>query len=268
MVPIPSAATVPAAVVEVVANRAAAVGQGTGRVGPHGAATEGITAYARIGDPLEVGPREFSGTACKAAGAEISGRTAIEWATAVEPTASVESASAAKVAIATESAIAIDATITTEVTGAAAKIAAATDVTSAEVPATKVTATAAEVATTTAAKVTATAAKSPAPHRPATTATATKTTTAMSATAAVRPRHRRGRHLARDHGRHDHNSEPSLKLHWLMHRLFSETGWGRHLSIHKSARSAHLLESQWRGVGQVHAVDRALDHVRRRLPLA
>ena len=268
MVPIPSAATVPAAVVEVVANRAAAVGQGTGRVGPHGAATEGITAYARIGDPLEVGPREFSGTACKATGAEISGRTAIEWATAVEPTASVESASAAKVASAAGSAIAIDAAITTEVTGTAAKIAAATDVTSAEVPATKVTATAAEVATTTAAKVTATAAKSPAPHRPATTATATKTTTAMSATAAVRPPHRRGRHLARDHGRHDHNSEPSLKLHWLMHRLFSETGWGRHLSIHKSARSAHLLESQWRGVGQVHAVDRALDHVRRRLPLA
>ena len=260
MVPIPSAATVPAAVVEVVANRTAAVGQGAGRVGPHGAATEGITAYARIRDPLEVGPREFSGTACKATGAEIPGRTTIERATAVEPATPVESASAAKVAIATESASAIDAAITTEVAGS-------TEIPAAEVPATKVTATAAEVATTTAAKITTAAAKSPAPHRPAATATATKTTT-MSATAAVRPRHRRGRHLARDHGRHDHNSEPSLKLHWLMHRLFSETGWGRHLSIHKSARSAHLLESQWRGVGQVHAVDPPLDHVRRRLPLA
>ena len=260
MVPIPSAATVPAAVVEVVANRAAAVGQGAGRVGPHGAATEGITAYARIRDPLEVGPREFSGTACKATGAEIPGRTTIERATAVEPATPVESASAAKVAIATESASAIDAAITTEVAGS-------TEIPAAEVPATKVTATAAEVAATAAAKITTATAKSSAPHRPAATATATKTTT-MSATAAVRPRHRRGRHLARDHGRHDHNSEPSLKLHWLMHRLFSETGWGRHLSIHKSARSAHLLESQWRGVGQVHAVDPPLDHVRRRLPLA
>ena len=260
MVPIPSAATVPAAVVEVVANRTAAVGQGAGRVGPHGAATEGITAYARIRDPLEVGPREFSGTACKATGAEIPGRTTIERATAVEPATPVESASAAKVAIATESASAIDAAITTKVAGS-------TEIPAAEVPATKVTATAAEVAATTAAKITTAAAKSPAPHRPAATATATKTTT-MSATAAVRPRHRRGRHLARDHGRHDHNSEPSLKLHWLMHRLFSETGWGRHLSIHKSARSAHLLESQWRGVGQVHAVNPPLDHVRRRLPLA
>ena len=254
MVPIPSAATVPAAVVEVVANRAAAVGQGAGRVGPHGAATEGITAYARIRDPLEVGPREFSGTACKATGAEIPGRTTIERATAVEPATPVESASAAKVAIATESASAIDAAITTEVAGS-------TEIPAAEVPATKVTATAA-------AKITTATAKSSAPHRPAATATAAKTTTAMAATAAVRPRHRRGRHLARDHGRHDHNSEPSLKLHWLMHRLFSETGWGRHLSIHKSARSAHLLESQWRGVGQVHAVDPPLDHVRRRLPLA
>ena len=267
MVPIPSAATVPAAVVEVVANRTAAVGQGAGRVGPHGAATEGITAYARIRDPLEVGPREFSGTACKATGAEIPGRTTIERATAVEPATPVESASAAKiasaakVAIAAESASAIDAAITTEVAGS-------TEIPAAEVPATKVTATATKVTATAAAKITTATAKSSAPHRPAATATAAKTTTAMAATATVRPRHRRGRHLARDHGRHDHNSEPSLKLHWLMHRLFSETGWGRHLSIHKSARSAHLLESQWRGVGQVHAVNPPLDHVRRRLPLA
>ena len=92
--------------------------------------------------------------------------------------------------------------------------------------------------------------------------------TTMSATAAVRPPHRRGRHLARDHGRHDHHSEPLSKLHWLMHRLFSETGWGRQISIYKSEHSAHLLERQRRGVGQIHTVDPPLDHVRRRLPLA
>ncbi len=261
MVPIPSAATVPAAAVEVVANHPAAVGQGAGRVGPHRSAAEGVAAHARIGDPLEVGPREFARTAGKATGAEIPGCATIERATAVKPTAPVESATTVESPSPVESAIA------TEVTSAA-KVAGSSKITAAEVPAAKVAA-AAEVATTTAAaKVTTAASKSSATHRPATTATATKTTTAMTATAAVRPRRRWSRHLARDHGRHDHNSKPPSKRHWLMHRLFSETGWGRHLSIHKSARSAHLLECQRRGVGQVHAVDPALDHVRRRLSFA
>lgn len=199
MVPIPSAATVPAAAVEVVANHPAAVSQGAGRVGPHRSAAESITAHARIGDPLEVGPGEFARTAGKATGAEISGRTTVERTAAVEPAASIEPAT-------TVEAAAIDATITTEVAGASAKIAAAADVTAAEVSA-------AEVATTTAAKVTTAAAKSSTTHRPAATATATKTTTAMTASAAVRPRRRRGGHLARDHGRHDHNSKPPSKRH-------------------------------------------------------
>jgi len=259
VVPIPSAATVPAAAVEVVANHPAAVGQGAGRVGPHSSAAEGVAAHARIGDPLEVGPGEFTRTAGKATGTKIPGCATIERATAVKPTAPIERATTVESPSPVESAIA------TEVTSAA-KVAGSSKITAAEVPAAKVAAAAAEVATTTAAKVTTTAAKSSATHRPA--ATATKTTTAMTASAAVRPRHRRGGHLARDHGRDDHNSKPSSKRHWLMHRLFSETGWGRHLSIHKSARSAHLLECQRRGVGQVHAVDPALDHVRRRLSFA
>lgn len=263
MIPVPSAATVPAAVVKVVANRAAAVGQGTGRVGPHSSAAEGITAHARIGDPLEVGPREFTRTACKASGTEIPGCATIERTTAVKPAASIERAS-------TVDAATIDAAITAEVAGAAAKITAVAEITSAKitsakVAATEVASTATEVTSTTA-KVTATAAEPAAAHGAA--ATATKASTAMAATTAMRPGDRRGRHLARDHGRHDHHSEPLSKLHWLMHRLFSETGWGRQISIYKSEHSAHLLERQRRGVGQIHTVDPPLDHVRRRLPLA
>ena len=259
MVPIPSAATVPAAAVEVVANRAAAVGQGAGRVGSHRSATEGIAAHARIGDPLEVGPREFARATGKASGTEIPGRTTIERATAVKPTTPVESASAAKVTIATESAIATEVTVS-------AKVASSAEIPAAEVPAAKVAAAPPEVAAA-AAKVTTAAAKSSAPHRP--TATATKTTTAMAATAAVRPRHRRGRHLARDHSRHDHDSEPTSGLRQPMHRVFSETGCGHKLFFNRSSlHSAHLFECQWRGVWQVHAVDPSLDHVRRRLPLA
>jgi hypothetical protein len=254
-------------VVEVVANRAAAVGQGTGRVGPHCSAAEGIAAHARIGDALEVGPREFARATGETTRAKISGRTTVERATAVKPTTPVESASAVKVASAVESAsaakvaIATEPAIATEVTGSA-------EIPAAEVPAAKVAAAAPEVAAT-AAKVTTTAAKSSAPHRPAATATATKTTTAMAATAAVRPRHRRRRHLARDHSRHDHDSEPTSGLRQPMHRMFSETGCGHKLFINRSSlHSAHLFECQWRGVGHVHAVDPALDHVRRRLPLA
>jgi hypothetical protein len=266
VVAVPATASIPAPVVEVVTNHAAAVGQGTGRVRPHRAAAEGIAAHARIGDPLKVCPGEFSSTTGKATGAEIPGCATIERATTVKPTAPVECAIATKVASA-----AVKSAIATEVTGATVESAIATEVAgsskipAAEVPAAKVAAAAPEVAAATA-KVTTAAAKSSAPHRPA--ATATKASAAMAATAAVCPRDRRSRHLARDHGRHDHNSKPLSKLHWLMHRLFSETGWGRQISIHKSERSAHLLERQWRGVGQVHAVDPSLDHVRRRLPLA
>jgi hypothetical protein len=245
-------------VVKVVANRAAAVGQGTGRVGPHCSAAEGIPAHALAGDSLEVGPRKFARATRKASGTEIPGCATVERTTTVERTAAVEPAASIERATSVDAAT-IDAAITAEVAGAAAKIAAAAKVTSAEVPT-------AEVATTATAEVTATAAEPAAPHRPA--ATATKASAAMAATAAVCPRDRRSRHLARDHGRHDHNSKPLSKLHWLMHRLFSETGWGRQISIHKSERSAHLLERQWRGVGQVHTVDPPLDHVRRRLPLA
>lgn len=197
MVPIPSAATVPAAAVEVVANHPAAVGQGAGRVGPHSSAAEGVAAHARIGDPLEVGPGEFTRAAGKATGTEIPGCATIERATAVKPTAPIERATTVESPSPVESAIA------TEVTSAA-KVAGSSKITAAEVPA-------AEVATTTAAKVTTTAAKSSATHRPA--ATATKTTTAMTASAAVRPRRRWSRHLARDHGRDDHNSKPSSKRH-------------------------------------------------------
>ena len=197
MVPIPSAATVPAAAVEVVANHPAAVGQGAGRVGPHSSAAEGVAAHARIGDPLEVGPGEFTRTAGKATGTEIPGCATIERATAVKPTAPIERATTVESPSPVESAIA------TEVTSAA-KVAGSSKITAAEVPAAKVAAAAAEVATTTAAKSSAT-------HRPA--ATATKTTTAMTASAAVRPRHRRGGHLAHDHGRDDHNSKPSSKRH-------------------------------------------------------
>jgi hypothetical protein len=257
MVAIPSAATVPAAVVKVVANRAAAVGQGAGRVGPHRSAAEGITTHALTSDSLEVGPRDFARATCKAPGTKISSRTTVERTAAVEPTASIERATA--VDAATVDAATIDAAITAEVAGAAAKITAVAEITSAEVATAEVTTTTAEVA--------ATAAEPAAAHGPA--STATKASTAVAATTAMRPGDRRGRHLARDHGRHDHDSEPTSGLRQPMHRVFSETGCGHKLSINRSSlHSAHLLECQRRGVGQVHAVDPPLDHVRRRLPLA
>jgi hypothetical protein len=244
-------------VVKVVANRAAAVGQGAGRVGPHRSAAEGITTHALTSDSLEVGPRDFARATCKAPGTKISGRTTVERTAAVEPTASIERATA--VDAATVDAATIDAAITAEVAGAAAKITAVAEITSAEV------ATAEVAATTT--EVTATAAEPAAAHGPA--STATKASTAVAATTAMRPGDRRGRHLARDHGRHDHDSEPTSGLRQPMHRVFSETGCGHKLSINRSSlHSAHLLECQRRGVGQVHAVDPPLDHVRRRLPLA
>lgn len=264
MVAIPSAATVPAAVVKVVANRAAAVGQGAGRVGPHRSAAEGITTHALTSDSLEVGPRDFARATCKAPGTKISSRTTVERTAAVEPTASIERATA--VDAATVDAATIDAAITAEVAGAAAKITAVAEITSAEVATAEVTTTTAEVAAT-AAEVTATAAEPAAAHGPA--STATKASTAVAATTAMRPGDRRGRHLARDHGRHDHDSEPTSGLRQPMHRVFSETGCGHKLSINRSSlHSAHLLECQRCGVGQVHAVDPPLDHVRRRLPLA
>jgi hypothetical protein len=259
MVAIPSAATVPAAVVKVVANRAAAVGQGAGRVGPHRSAAEGITTHALTSDSLEVGPRDFARATCKAPGTKISGRTTVERTAAVEPTASIERATAVDAAT-------IDAAITAEVAGPAAKITAVAEITSAEVATAEVTTTTAEVAAT-AAEVTATAAEPAAAHGPA--STATKASTAVAATTAMRPGDRRGRHLARDHGRHDHDSEPTSGLRQPMHRVFSETGCGHKLFINRSSlHSAHLLECQRCGVGQVHAVDPPLDHVRRRLPLA
>jgi hypothetical protein len=264
MVAIPSAATVPAAVVKVVANRAAAVGQGAGRIGPHRSAAEGITTHALTSDSLEVGPRDFARATCKAPGTKISGRTTVERTAAVEPTASIERATA--VDAATVDAATIDAAITAEVAGAAAKITAVAEITSAEVATAEVTTTATEVAATTT-EVTATAAEPAAAHGPP--AAATKASTAVAATTAMRPGDRRGRHLARDHGRHDHDSEPTSGLRQPMHRVFSETGCGHKLSINRSSlHSAHLLECQRRGVGQVHAVDSPLDHVRRRLPLA
>ena len=257
MVAIPSAATVPAAVVKVVANRAAAVSQGAGRVGPHRSAAEGITTHALTSDSLEVGPRDFARATCKAPGTKISGRTTVERTAAVEPAASIERAAA--VDAATVHAATIDAAITAEVAGAAAKITAVAEITSAEVATAEV--------TTTATEVTSTTAEPAAAHGPA--STATKASTAVAATTAMRPGDRRGRHLARDHGRHDHDSEPTSGLRQPMHRVFSETGCGHKLSINRSSlHSAHLLERQWRGVGQVHAVDPPLDHVRRRLPLA
>ena len=264
MVAIPSAATVPAAVVKVVANRAAAVSQGAGRVGPHRSAAEGITTHALTGDSLEVGPRDFARATRKASGTKISGRTTVERTAAVESAASIERA--ATVDAATVDAATIDAAITAEVAGAAAKITAVAEITSAEVATAEVTTTTAEVAAT-AAEVTATAAEPAAAHGPA--STATKASTAVAATTAMRPGDRRGRHLARDHGRHDHDSKPTSGLRQPMHRVFSETGCGHKLSINRSSlHSAHLLECQRRGVGQVHAVDPPLDHVRRRLPLA
>jgi hypothetical protein len=225
-------------VVKVVANRAAAVSQGAGRVGPHRSAAEGITTHALTSDSLEVGPRDFARATCKAPGTKISGRTTVERTAAVEPTASIERATA--VDAATVHAATIDAAITAEVAGAAAKITAVAEITSAEVA----------------------TADGPA-------STATKASTAVAATTAMRPGDRRGRHLARDHGRHDHDSEPTSGLRQPMHRVFSETGCGHKLSINRSSlQSAHLLECQRCGVGQVHAVDPPLDHVRRRLPLA
>jgi hypothetical protein len=250
-------------VVKVVANRAAAVSQGAGRVGPHRSAAEGITTHALTGDSLEVGPRDFARATCKAPGTKISGRTTVERTAAVESAASIERATA--VDAATVDAATIDAAITAEVAGAA-KITAVAEITSAEVATAEVTTTTAEVAAT-AAEVTATAAEPAAAHGPA--STATKASTAVAATTAMRPGDRRGRHLARDHGRHDHDSEPTSGLRQPMHRVFSETGCGHKLSINRSSlHSAHLLECQRRGVGQVHAVDPPLDHVRRRLPLA
>jgi hypothetical protein len=244
-------------VVKVVANRAAAVSQGAGRVGPHRSAAEGITTHALTSDSLEVGPRDFARATCKAPGTKISGRTTVERTAAVEPTASIERATA--VDAATVHAATIDAAITAEVAGAAAKITAVAEITSAEVATAEVTTTTAEVA--------ATAAEPAAAHGPA--STATKASTAVAATTAMRPGDRRGRHLARDHGRHDHDSEPTSGLRQPMHRVFSETGCGHKLSMNRSSlHSAHLLECQRRGVGQVHAVDPPLDHVRRRLPLA
>jgi hypothetical protein len=243
-------------VVKVVANRAAAVGQGAGRVGPHRSAAEGITAHALTGDSLEVGPRKFARATRKASGTEIPGRTTVERTAAVEPTASIERATA--VDAATVDAATIDAAITAEVAGAA-KITAVAEITSAEVATAEV--------TTTTAEVTATAAEPAAAHGPA--STATKASTAVAATTAMRPGDRRGRHLARDHGRHDHDSEPTSGLRQPMHRVFSETGCGHKLFINRSSlHSAHLLECQRCGVGQVHAVDPPLDHVRRRLPVA
>jgi hypothetical protein len=251
-------------VVKVVANRAAAVSQGAGRVGPHRSAAEGITTHALTSDSLEVGPRDFARATCKAPGTKISGRTTVERTAAVEPTASIERATA--VDAATVHAATIDAAITAEVAGAAAKITAVAEITSAEVATAEVTTTATEVAATTT-EVTATAAEPAAAHGPA--STATKASTAVAATTAMRPGDRRGRHLARDHGRHDHDSEPTSGLRQPMHRVFSETGCGHKLSMNRSSlHSAHLLECQRRGVGQVHAVDPPLDHVRRRLPLA
>jgi hypothetical protein len=258
-------------VVKVVANRAAAVSQGAGRVGPHRSAAEGITTHALTSDSLEVGPRDFARATCKAPGTKISGRTTVERTAAVEPTASIERATA--VDAATVHAATIDAAITAEVAGAAAKITAVAEITSAEVATAEVTTTATEVAATTTevtattTEVTATAAEPAAAHGPA--STATKASTAVAATTAMRPGDRRGRHLARDHGRHDHDSEPTSGLRQPMHRVFSETGCGHKLSINRSSlQSAHLLECQRCGVGQVHAVDPPLDHVRRRLPLA
>jgi hypothetical protein len=256
-------------VVKVVANRAAAVSQGAGRVGPHRSAAEGITTHALTSDSLEVGPRDFARATCKAPGTKISGRTTVERTAAVEPAASIERAAAvdaATVHAATVHAATIDAAITAEVAGAAAKITAVAEITSAEVATAEVTTTATEVTSTTA-EVTATAAEPAAAHGPA--STATKASTAVAATTAMRPGDRRGRHLARDHGRHDHDSEPTSGLRQPMHRVFSETGCGHKLSINRSSlQSAHLLECQRCGVGQVHAVDPPLDHVRRRLPLA
>jgi hypothetical protein len=244
-------------VVKVVANRAAAVSQGAGRVGPHRSAAEGITTHALTSDSLEVGPRDFARATGKAPGTKISSRTTVERTAAVEPTASIERATA--VDAATVDAATIDAAITAEVAGAAAKITAVAEITSAEVATAEVTTTTAEVA--------ATAAEPAAAHGPA--STATKASTAVAATTAMRPGDRRGRHLARDHGRHDHDSEPTSGLRQPMHRVFSETGCGHKLSMNRSSlHSAHLLECQRRGVGQVHAVDPPLDHVRRRLPLA
>jgi hypothetical protein len=252
-------------VVKVVANRAAAVSQGAGRVGPHRSAAEGITTHALTSDSLEVGPRDFARATCKAPGTKISGRTTVEPAASIERAAAVDAA--------TVHAATIDAAITAEVAGAAAKITAVAEITSAEVATAEVTTTATEVAATTTevtattTEVTATAAEPAAAHGPP--AAATKASTAVAATTAMRPGDRRGRHLARDHGRHDHDSEPTSGLRQPMHRVFSETGCGHKLSINRSSlQSAHLLECQRCGVGQVHAVDPPLDHVRRRLPLA
>ena len=224
MVPVPSAATVPAAAVEVVANHPAAVGQGTGRVGPHRSAAEGITAHALTGDSLEVGPREFARPTRKSSGTEIPDRTTVERASAIEPSTPIERATAVKPTASIERATAvdaatIDAAITAEVAGAAAKI------TSAEVPTAKVAAAAPEVAAASA-KVTTTAAKSSATHRPT---AAAEASAAMTATAAVRPRDRRGGHLADDRDRHDQRFKPLSRLHQPMHRVFSETSCGHEL---------------------------------------
>ena len=256
MVPIPSAATVPTAVVEVVANRAAAVGQGAGRVWPHRSATEGIAAHPRIGDALEVGPREFARATGETTRAEIPGRTTIEWTSTVKPTAAIERAAAVD-------SPAIEAAITAEVTGAATDVAAAAEITAAKVATAEVAAATAKIAAsaTSAAEVATAATETAA-------ATTVKSTATMTATAAVCPRHRRGHHLAGDHGCRHHDPKPTPERVRPMHRVFSETGCSHHECVIDSQGSANLFECQRRGVGQSHAVDPPLDHMRRRLPLA
>jgi hypothetical protein len=229
VIAIPSAAAVPAAAVEVVANRAAPIGESTRRVRTHRTAAQGVAAHALIRDSLEVGTREFSSTAGKPTGAEVPRRTAVERASAVEPTATVERT-------ATVDSPALNDAIAAEVAGTA-QVAVATEVTTptkitaAEIPSAKVAATSAKVAAT-AAKVTAAAAKvtsaAPVPSttHPAATATS-EATAAMAATpAAVRQCDRGRHHLADDRSRYDHCSKPTCGPHRPMHRMFSGTGYG------------------------------------------
>jgi len=222
VIAIPSAAAVPAAAVEVVANRAAPIGESTRRVRTHRTAAQGVAAHALIRDSLEVGTREFSSTAGKPTGAEVPRRTAVERASAVEPTATVERT-------ATVDSPALNDAIAAEVAGTA-QVAVATEVTTptkitaAEIPSAKVAATAAKVAAA-AAKVTS-AAPVPSTTHPAATATS-EATAAMAATpAAVRQCDRGRHHLADDRSRYDHCSKPTCGPHRPMHRMFSETGYG------------------------------------------
>jgi hypothetical protein len=222
VIAIPSAAAVPAAAVEVVANRAAPIGESTRRVRTHRTAAEGVAAHALIRDSLEVGTREFSSTAGKPTGAEVPRRTAVERASAVEPTATVERTAtvdspALNDAIAAEVAGTAQVAVATEVT-------APTKITAAEVPSAKVAAASAKVASA-AAKVTS-AAPVPSTTHPAATATS-EATAAMAATpAAVRQCDRGRHHLADDRSRYDHCSKPTCGPHRPMHRMFSGTGYG------------------------------------------